>query len=293
MAISQSFIVLCISATNITKMPILLMYGNFFYSTTSGEYSPAEIAIGRFTFETGITKRFHTFINPGNLFRFRYFARRVDLKMLLYSSLWIGRPRIGYAYAAKVHSEQTHGIPVPFSANDGLGEKDLNIVHDRIQDFLCLNGHKFDDGKYLVFAHSDQYSREDDQVAVLKSFMTSMSPKNCLEIDIFPLDRLFDALRTHMINIGRVHGLPNENHVKPIMSCEKFYKDIPGLACDVSIILLKFWTLRAEWCYKQTQFSVASRVRSITFLCINSYFTLGFHIGRTFLRKTWSATCGW
>lgn len=42
------------------------MYGNYFYKNKeTGVYSPAELAIVKFTFRGGISERFHTHICPG------------------------------------------------------------------------------------------------------------------------------------------------------------------------------------------------------------------------------------
>lgn len=46
--------------------PLYFMYGNFFYKNKeTDEYSPAELAIVKFTFRDGVLKHFHTFIKPG------------------------------------------------------------------------------------------------------------------------------------------------------------------------------------------------------------------------------------
>lgn len=42
------------------------MYGNFFYYNDKiDEFSPAELAMIKFTFPGGISKHFHTYIRPG------------------------------------------------------------------------------------------------------------------------------------------------------------------------------------------------------------------------------------
>lgn len=49
------------------------MYGNYFYKNKQDQYSPAEIAMAKFTFRDGITKRYHTFINPSELRKYDIF----------------------------------------------------------------------------------------------------------------------------------------------------------------------------------------------------------------------------
>lgn len=50
------------------------MMANYFYKTSSGTYSPAEIAIAKFSFEDGIYNKYQTFVNPGNFFRILSFS---------------------------------------------------------------------------------------------------------------------------------------------------------------------------------------------------------------------------
>lgn len=61
----NSFLFWRFSADIATK-PFYFMMANYFYKTHEGVYSPAEIAVCSFNFREGVTKLYHTFINPGN-----------------------------------------------------------------------------------------------------------------------------------------------------------------------------------------------------------------------------------
>lgn len=61
---------------------------NYFYKTHELVYSPAEIAISKFTIEAGLQKCYHTFVNP---------------KVV----------QVGYAFEAKDRCERIHRLVPP------------------------------------------------------------------------------------------------------------------------------------------------------------------------------------
>lgn len=90
---------------------------NYFYKLSEEpyDYSPAEIAIGKFTLEGGALKNFHSFVNPGKC-------------------------EIGYAWTAKNHSEKIHHLPPPPNA---LGEREYDKLYDEILDILGIRRDQF------------------------------------------------------------------------------------------------------------------------------------------------------
>ena len=53
-------------STDIHTRPFVFIMANYFYKTSDGIFSPAEIAVAKFCFENGILKKYHTFVDPGN-----------------------------------------------------------------------------------------------------------------------------------------------------------------------------------------------------------------------------------
>lgn len=139
---------------------------------------------------------------------------------------------MGYLANANDHTEATHRLPIPFIAASEIGEKDFHRIDYSIKKFLIEDGQCFDGGKPIVFTYTDRYSAENHQISVLKSFMTTFSHHNQLEIDIFPLERLFVILRSKLADMERIAPLPNEHFADIIMSRDPFDATI-GISCEV------------------------------------------------------------
>lgn len=81
--------------------PFYIISCNYFTKEqTKARYYPAELGIVRFSIKKGITKKYHSLINPGPL-------------------------PLGHAYTSKEHSEKTHKLPLPPKA---YGESEYDLV---------------------------------------------------------------------------------------------------------------------------------------------------------------------
>lgn len=143
---------------------------------------------------------------------------------------------MGFAYAAKAHSEETHHLPPPPNA---LGEKDFGRVYHKIKKFLKdENAPVFDGGKYMVFAYNYPYANEESQINVLKNFLHQFSDENENCIDVFPLTRLFYVLQNELAKHGKCEELSNENFADVLMSHDS-YESLGDIACPVSKFSIK------------------------------------------------------
>lgn len=64
--------------TDFLSHPLYFMFGNYFYKNNDGVYSPAELAMVKFTFHDGVLKKLHAFINPGKTIRHFLFSTLFD-----------------------------------------------------------------------------------------------------------------------------------------------------------------------------------------------------------------------
>lgn len=184
------------------------MYGNFFYKNDkTDEYSPAELAMIKFTFRDGVLKRLHRFISPEEKIAF------------------------GYAYTAKAHTESTHRLP---TVPDAFGEKNLARVWYDIQKFMDMDKDEiaFDGGKPMVFTFYDPFSSEANQIDVLKSFIRQFVGNKSLPIDLYPLNRLFYTLRKELAARGLVGDVPNEKFCEVFLTKDP-YETLGGISCSV------------------------------------------------------------
>jgi protein maelstrom len=77
--------------------PFHLVHVNYYCKHSSGRYLGCEIALTEFSFEDGIRKTYHAFINPGEI-------------------------PIGYAFMAQKHTTRTHQIPLPPDAFGSMSD---------------------------------------------------------------------------------------------------------------------------------------------------------------------------
>lgn len=88
----------------------------------------------------------------------------------------------------------------------------------------------FDGGKHMVFTYSDE--SVDSQIDVLKDFLRQFAGEKDHGIDIFPLTRLFYALRNELAANGRGEVIPNENFTNVFLSRDP-YEALAGISCPV------------------------------------------------------------
>lgn len=139
---------------------------NYFYKLSEKpyDYSPAEIAIGKFALEGGLLKKFHSFVNPGKC-------------------------EIGYAWTAKEHSDKIHRLPTP---PDALGEKDYDKLYGEILDILGIQRNQFfskdDERRPRVFV------RKQD-VETIHSILNQFAIDWKNQFDVWEFEHLFYVMK--------------------------------------------------------------------------------------------------
>lgn len=149
------------------KIPIFFIMANYFYKISEEpyDYSPAEIAIGKFTLEGGLLKKFHSFVNPGKC-------------------------EIGYAWTAKEHSNKIHRLPTP---PDALGEKDYDKLYGEILNILGIRRNQ-------VFSKDDKrrprvFVRKQD-IKTIKSILKQFAGSHWKDqFDVFEFEHLFYVMK--------------------------------------------------------------------------------------------------
>lgn len=139
---------------------------NYFYKLSEEPYdfSPAEIAIGKFSLEGGVLKKFHSFVNPGKC-------------------------EIGYAWTAKEHSEKTHRLATPPNAD---GVQDYDSLYDEILSILGIR-------RDQVFSKDDQqrprvFVRQQD-IKMIKSILKQLAVDWKDQFDVFEFEYLFYVMK--------------------------------------------------------------------------------------------------
>lgn len=142
---------------------------------------------------------------------------------------------MGFAYQAKHRSESSHRLPYPPNA---MGQKNFFFVHEDIMRFIGedkdAKKYAIDEGKPMVFTYSEFYASEESQVDVLKSFMQQFSRDGNINLDIYPLNYLYYALRNQLVEKNLLESIPNENFVKILLERDP-YESQGGISCQVCI----------------------------------------------------------
>lgn len=141
----------------------------------------------------------------------------------------IGSVEMGYAADAKNFSDDTHKLPIPPNA---IGETDFNAVFRKIWRLLEVESKRFrfDSGKPFVFTYSSDFTNEEENILMLKSFMTQFSKKES-PIDVYPLSRLFFILTTNLFGIDRFQKIENISIVHMLL-CRDSYEHCSGFSCE-------------------------------------------------------------
>lgn len=101
-----------------------------------------------------------------------------------------------------------------------------------IEKFMDNDDKAFDGGKPMVFTFTDTYASEANQIDVLKSFMKQFALDKPNPVDLYPLTRLFYALRKELAARGRVDDVPNERFCDNFLSNDP-YETHGGISCEV------------------------------------------------------------
>jgi protein maelstrom len=198
--------------------------GNYFAEIYENYYIPAEIALVEYSLQEGVTRKYHSLIDPGFLY--------------------------GKTFDAKQHAEFTHNLPLPPHAFGMIynfyfkklnrflkciiltGEKDFGKLFVEIMKFLSpeTEGQNFEPP--ILFTLKDQ-------VNVVQSIMTSLC-NECFESDfpskfqILPLQYLFFTLKEAASTTTITENEPTNSIYKidEILERDKYdYQE--GIPCDV------------------------------------------------------------
>lgn len=145
----------------------------------------------------------------------------------------------GYRADAKLHSEETHGLPIPPEA---MGEKNFIKVNEGIND-IFKSGSTFDGGKPMVFTNDGIYG---ENVPMLKSFMNQFS-KHDNTVDVFPLTSLVYNMK-EIIAEKRGVVNPVTLHLAKALLDRDVFEFRRNISCKVSsfLFLLLFLLLNKK-----------------------------------------------
>ncbi|XP_055309099.1 protein maelstrom 2-like [Sitodiplosis mosellana] len=189
---------------DIKSRPFVFIMANYFYKTHAGKYTPAEIAIAKWSFEDGILNCHQMFVDPGTV-------------------------TIGYAFEAKDRSEKVHRLPPPPNA---LGEKDYEKIYSTILGVLdVVPGQKFeknDERRPCVFIR-----RED--IEMIESILDQLSDHTWQNtFDVFDFNLLFNRLK-NKVEVETKAGLsvdPIRITVSDSFIEQDRYDATPNISCD-------------------------------------------------------------
>ncbi|XP_044728826.1 protein maelstrom homolog [Chrysoperla carnea] len=157
-------------------------------------YYPAEIAISKYTLKDGVSKTYHSAINPG-------------------------RVRTGYTRTAQQHSDETHQLPIP---PDALGEKDMNIILKQVLEFLKDNCNK----STLPYLYTLP-----KQIQIVEGVLSQLCNEReiCIDFKIFSLPELFMYLMNATASAKDKFDTPTIAQLAIEKDVYDYYK---RLACD-------------------------------------------------------------
>lgn len=145
-------------------------HANYFCKIANGTYMPCEIALAEFSLVDGITRTYHTLINPGAV-------------------------PLGYSFYADVHAAETHRLPLPPS-NFGGESNQLKILAN-IKLFL-MGDDKDESNLPPVYSLAPDIDAVD---SILSKLNTALHPAKKDVFRVLPLSNLFYELSNASIGI--------------------------------------------------------------------------------------------
>lgn len=165
---------------------------------------PAEISLCEYSLKEGVTRKYHSYINPGqNIF--------------------------GHAFAAKQHTEATHNLPLPPNA---LGESNLDLIYQQVLNFVSHGRVRVGDSSYPpVYTHKDQIQATE---SVLKFLMSGTGCS--FSLDVYNIYYLFYTLKNATCARGGIIK-PDSIFITDSYFDRDEYEYSLGIGCGVSISL--------------------------------------------------------
>lgn len=184
----------------------------WFCQTLQNDIYPAELALAKFSLQSGVFDTLHMYINPGKL-------------------------PLGESSTAKDHANETHKLPIPPNSK---GYKDFVEILRQIINFLSD-----EESIPILYCHTDEIM---DTKKVIDKIATQGGELS-LEIRVFPLEDLLYPLKDLTAKIAnessREKDMPFLNVVvtRDIIERDR-YKYTSGIGCTVSILL--FFKLKSN-----------------------------------------------
>jgi hypothetical protein len=147
-----------------------IVHMNYYCQMTNGAYSPCEIALAEFSLVDGITKTYHTLINPGHI-------------------------PFGYTFDAHIHTAETHRIPLP--PENLCGESNHLKILTNIKLFL-MGDNRDKSNLPPIYA---QTSDIDAVESILGMLNKAVSPAEKGTFRVISLSKLFYELRNASMGI--------------------------------------------------------------------------------------------
>ncbi|KAJ6633186.1 Protein maelstrom like [Pseudolycoriella hygida] len=178
----------------IGSQEFVFISGNYFIKKDD-IYFPAEIAMVKFSFESGVISKFHTYVNPESL-------------------------PMGYLNDAKEHSADTHQLPYPPNAK---GEKNYTAVLNAMHSFL---GNP---------SELPPLFTAKEEITIIKSFLQQFCPRDEPELvnryRVYPLHQLFYEIKEEAVR-NSVQGTPFKSiHIAEAHLNRDHYSYISNIAC--------------------------------------------------------------
>ncbi|KAI9588850.1 protein maelstrom 1-like [Glossina fuscipes] len=168
---------------------------NYFTKILKGNvYIPAELSVCEYSLKQGVSRIFHTLINPGtNVY--------------------------GHQYEAQYHSETTHNLPLPPKA---LGDENLGTIYNEVLRFLG------DTDEYPPL----YTARENIHIVVsVLDFLKSDIRASNKTLNIYPIQYLFYVMKESTCEQGELEK-PKSFHITDAYFERDYFEYQSGIACQ-------------------------------------------------------------
>lgn len=195
--------------TAIKEQPFYFISAVYFCRVADGDYVPAELAISSYSFENGITNKYHTFIKPLTL-------------------------PYGYAADARDHAAATHQLDVPPKAQ---GESNYGRIYDDIVRFIKpkngFNQSAATKNNLVVFTSAAQRELIE---SILSQFALDDDVNDDIQIEVFPLEELFYVLKIKSMDVKNIqHRIKHIDISNSLLESIEF-ENVDRIACTVSLV---------------------------------------------------------
>ncbi|XP_075158623.1 protein maelstrom 1-like [Haematobia irritans] len=186
-----------VNSDKLEKQSYYFIMVNYFTKTLKGGvYVPAELAICKFSLQDGVSRVYHTLINPGvNIY--------------------------GHQYEAQHHADNTHNLPLPPSA---LGDKNLGNIYNQVLDFVRDPVTK----EYApIYTHRDCIHI----VESVLDFLKADTAANNIDLKVYPIQYLFFIMKEATCDVGEVKK-PGSFYITDAYFERDFFEYQIGIGCQ-------------------------------------------------------------